>query len=186
MFAGALEADMATWGDYQSLFQLSTALNMGVSGVLSLWEDPQHHHRTEVENIRARALALPLSHPDLAPDLLVDVKKLDETCTADLSEPIAILGVRPEWLLLVSKLVSVVCALMGLRFLTISSNLYDFPLDASGRFWSLMLFVPIGAILVTLAVVSVLAARSLRARRLTLDRKYRDLVVRIWKAVGCE
>jgi hypothetical protein len=171
---------VARWGEFQSLFQLSTALNVGVSGIISLWEDPNTAHRRQVEKIKGRVLVLPIRHTDLSEHHKGRVTETAGKCDADeaLSEKVA--GLDIGTIVFTIKIVSVALAIFGLVLLKISSDSYSLAISDAYRTVAIGLFIPMPVMIVALLYISHVVRGRLKARRIALDACYRQLVVELW------
>lgn len=168
---------MPTLGAFQSVFQLAAALNIGVSGILTLWENPAVREGKRIGRLRDKADKLVSRFSLTAGEDFDAVQRLSSDCLGaldrlDKSDPTA-------KTFSAEKVIALSAAIISLLSLLYVSEYPDDPITPLTRGLGYFL------LFVTPALVAFLTYRiwkmsgKLGALRAELDKRYVALVNRL-------
>lgn len=169
---------MTTYGNFQSIFQLAAGLTLGVSGLVTLFEDPVEKEKRRFSSLAKRALALQRRHSNLSAAISAEVNSLSDRIE-DYQERMVKFADAGERFRFV-KLFSFVASVVGLILLIYSSESPGDPLPGLVRYlsYALLAYAPLATLAIAREYWRV--SRRYEADRKKMDTSYKDLVDKIW------
>lgn len=173
---------MTTYGDFQSIFQLAAGLTLGVSGVLTLFEDPIDKESRRITRLSKISRRLLDRHRDL-PELIKNDVNILVDIVEDAQEDLSVEAESDDRFRIV-KYTSFIASVIGLWLLIYSSDHSPDEIKLTYKILSyfLLAYVPIAVIYVAWVLRRV--GLPFEKRRLEYEQKYLDLVNRIWDSKG--
>ena len=168
---------MTSYGDFQSIFQLVAGLTLGVSGVLTLFEDPIEQESRRFTRLSKRLRRLPERHIYLDPDIRSNIEGALEEVD-DKQESLSIESESEDRFKL-TKIISFLVSAIGLWLLIYSSNRSSESIPLSIRVISFVLlaYVPLSILLVAWTFHSI--GLPFRSARRSFEKRYFDIVIAI-------
>ncbi|MEG3181951.1 hypothetical protein [Sphingomonas sp. LT1P40] len=173
---------MTTYGDFQSIFQLTAGLTLGVSGLVTLFEDPIEREIRRFSRLWKVSDRLNVRHPNLPPDIVDringisnQIEEIQERLSTDF---------EAEERFRITKLASFVASVVGLVLLIYSSEKSSeiIPFSVKLLSYVLLAYVPIAVIFIAGSLRSI--SWPYRQHRKQIEESYVSIVNSIWDSPG--
>jgi hypothetical protein len=165
---------MPTLGAFQSILQLAAGLNLGISGILTLWDNPIDQESKRIGRIRKRANGLAARYPITAPAAAAEISLLSSECDKEIQQLDLSEGTTEVFT--IEKIVALIAAVAALVSLVYASEYPDQPITPTVRLLAYLELLVTPVLIIILLVRILKMAGKLRRVRAGLDRRYVSLV----------
>lgn len=168
---------MPTLGAFQSILQLAAGLNLGISGILTLWDDPIEKEIKRIGRILKRTNGLTARYPATAAAASAEISALSSDCNKEIEKLVLSEGVGETFN--TEKTVALMAAVAALVSLVYASEYSDEPITAAVRSLAYLELLVTPVLIIALWFRIGKMSGNLRRLRAGLDRRYVAIVNRL-------
>lgn len=177
---------MAELSDFQSVFEVAAGLHLGVSGLLTLFDDP---HRREIQNLVSALKSFKTlqgrysTRTDLASELAQIKQGIDEAeCQLEQARRVS----ADTRTFTLAKLVSVAIGILSIFYVGYCSDNPDRSVDLG--IWLIGMSCAFSPFIIAMSALSptYVASGSVRRIRIALDKQYDQVVIAIHRNRGSQ